>query len=68
VEPLIPSIVDGIHAAFSIATASTFTVGIITAALAFVVVAVLLPATRRESRADEADAAVAPAGPEMVVE
>jgi len=68
VEPLVPSIVDGIHAAFSIATASTFTVGIITAALAFVVVAVLLPATRRESRRDEADAAVAPTGPELVVE
>ena len=46
VEPLIPAIVDGIHTAFSIATGGTFLVGIVTALLAAVVVAVLMPAGR----------------------
>ena len=55
VEPMIPAIVDGIHNAFSIATASTFVVGIGTALLAFLGVAVLLPASRREARAAAAD-------------
>jgi EmrB/QacA subfamily drug resistance transporter len=43
VAPLIPAIVSGIHEAFSLATAATFTVGIFTALLAAVVVFVLLP-------------------------
>ena len=43
VAPLIPAIVSGIHKAFSLATAATFTVGIFTALLAAVVVFVLLP-------------------------
>jgi hypothetical protein len=55
VEPLIPGIVAGIHEAFSIATASTFVLGIVTALLALVVVAVLLPAGRTV-RTDEVDA------------
>ena len=44
VEPLIPGIVDGIHTAFSIATGATFVVGIVTALLAALVVAVVMPA------------------------
>jgi EmrB/QacA subfamily drug resistance transporter len=44
VEPLIPAIVDGIHTAFSIATGSTFVVGIVTALLAALVVALIMPA------------------------
>src|SRR5438309_2140447 len=46
VQPLIPAIVHGIHEAFSIATASTFVLGIGTALLAALVVLVLMPATR----------------------
>ncbi|TMB51588.1 MAG: MFS transporter [Chloroflexi bacterium] len=46
VQPLIPAIVRGIHEAFSIATASTFVLGIGTALLAALVVLVLMPATR----------------------
>ena len=44
VEPMIPAIVDGIHTAFSIATGATFVVGIATALLAALVVAVVMPA------------------------
>ena len=55
VEPLIPAIVDGIHTAFSIATGSTFVVGIVTALLAAGLIAVLMPAgkigEREEARA-----------------
>jgi hypothetical protein len=43
IEPILPAIVAGIHSAFSTATAATFTIGIVTALLAAVVVAVLLP-------------------------
>jgi len=43
VAPLVPSIVAGIHAAFSIATSATFTVGIVSALAAAVIVVVLLP-------------------------
>ena len=46
VEPLIPGIVGAIHEAFSIATASTFVIGIVTALLAALVVLVVLPAGR----------------------
>jgi EmrB/QacA subfamily drug resistance transporter len=44
VEPMIPVIVDGIHTAFSLATASTFLVGIVTALLAALIILVLMPA------------------------
>jgi len=44
VEPLIPDIVNGIHTAFSIATGATFMVGIVTALLAVLVVALIMPA------------------------
>ena len=40
-EPFVPAIVEAIHRAFSIATASTFTFGIAAAAVALVVVAFL---------------------------
>ena len=56
VEPLIPAIVEGIHNAFSLATASTFFVGIFTALAAFLVVAVVLPARRREAGVVATDA------------
>jgi len=46
-EPFVPAIVEAIHRAFSIATASTFTFGIAAAAVALIVVAFLreTPAT-----------------------
>ena len=43
VEPLIPAIVDGIHAAFSIATGAAFMVGIATAVIAAVVSVLTIP-------------------------
>ena len=46
VEPMIPAIVSGIHAALSIATGATFVVGIVTALLAALVVLVVMPAGR----------------------
>ncbi len=46
VEPFIPAMVAGIHEAISIATASTFVVGIVTALLAAVLVLVLLPGVK----------------------
>jgi hypothetical protein len=46
VEPLIPGIVNAIHESFSIATASTFVMGIVAALLAALVVLVVLPAGR----------------------
>jgi EmrB/QacA subfamily drug resistance transporter len=46
VEPFIPAMVTGIHEAISIATASTFVVGIGTALLAALIVLVLLPGRR----------------------
>jgi EmrB/QacA subfamily drug resistance transporter len=46
VEPIIPAIVSGIHQAFSLATASTFVVGIFSCLIAAVVVLVLMPAGR----------------------
>jgi len=52
VEPLIPGIVNGIHTAFSIATGSTFVVGIITALLAATLIAVLMPAGKIGERED----------------
>jgi hypothetical protein len=46
VEPFIPAIVSAIHEAFSIATGSTFVLGIGSALLAAVVVFLVLPAAR----------------------
>jgi EmrB/QacA subfamily drug resistance transporter len=46
VEPFIPAMVTGIHEAFSIATASTFVVGIGTALLAALLVLVALPGVK----------------------
>ena len=43
VAPLIPQIVAGIHQAFSIATSQTFTVGIVSAVAAAVIVLALMP-------------------------
>src|SRR5438132_11175586 len=63
VQPLIPAIVDGIHEAFSIATASTFVLGIGTALLAALVVLVLMPATRMHVATQGAAEAVAPTLP-----
>ena len=44
VEPMIPAIVNGIHTAFSIATGSTFIVGVLTTLIAAIVVLVAMPA------------------------
>ena len=46
VEPFIPAMVTGIHEAFSIATASTFVVGIGSALLAALLVLVFLPGVK----------------------
>ena len=46
IKPLIPAIVAGIHDAFSLAIASTFTVGIVTALIAAVIVFAVLPRTK----------------------
>jgi EmrB/QacA subfamily drug resistance transporter len=46
VEPFIQAIVNGIYAAFSIATGATFLVGIVTALVAALVVLVVMPAGR----------------------
>ncbi|MDP9468666.1 MAG: MFS transporter [Chloroflexota bacterium] len=53
VAPFIDAIVAGIHQAFSIATASTFTVGIVSALLASLLVLVLMPTTRIGERPGE---------------
>jgi hypothetical protein len=52
-EPFVPAIVDAIHRAFSIATASTFTFGIAAAALAVIVVAFLREAPARAAATEE---------------
>jgi EmrB/QacA subfamily drug resistance transporter len=44
VQPMIPAIVDGIHQAFSLATASTFFVGIVTALVAALIIQLVMPA------------------------
>jgi MFS family permease len=61
VEAILPQIVSGIHNAFSIATGSTFVVGIISALLAAAVVAVFLPAGKMGESAHQ-EAAVPTAG------
>jgi len=53
VEPLIPAIVSGIHGAFSLATASTFVIGIFATLVASAVVLVLMPAGRVGFAADD---------------
>jgi hypothetical protein len=63
VKPLIPAIVSGIHQAFSIATASTFVIGIGAALLAALLVLLGLPGGRM---GEGADATVpTPAGGEL---
>jgi EmrB/QacA subfamily drug resistance transporter len=52
VQPFIDGIVKGIHEAFSIATASTFTVGIITALFAALLVTIGLPSARMGATAE----------------
>lgn len=61
VEPMIPAIVDGIHAAFSIATGATFVVGIVTALLAAFLLLVLMPAGRVGEREETAARTLEPA-------
>src|SRR5688500_2088597 len=56
VEPFVPAIVDGIHQAFSIATAATFGVGILTALVAALVVLVVLPGRRMGEGAESEEA------------
>ena len=64
VEPFVPMIVDGIHEAFSIATAATFFVGIVTALLAALLVLVLLP-SRRMGEGAESNAEAEASEPAM---
>jgi predicted MFS family arabinose efflux permease len=63
VEPLIPGIVAGIHEAFSLATAATFVLGIVSALIAALVVLVVLPAGRMGERSGEPAAHLAEAEP-----
>ncbi len=65
VQPLIPAIVDGIHTAFSIATASTFVVGIVTALLAALLVLVVMPAGRMGETEQAAETTLTEATPEF---
>jgi len=53
VEPLIPGIVNAIHTAFSLATASTFTIGIGTAIAAALVVLLVMPGQTAAHRTEE---------------
>jgi EmrB/QacA subfamily drug resistance transporter len=57
VEPLIPGIVSAIHTAFSIATAATFTVGIVTALAAAAIILFVMPGGRMGHRAEAAEGA-----------
>jgi EmrB/QacA subfamily drug resistance transporter len=52
-EPFVPAIVEAIHQAFSIATASTFTYGIAAAALVLVVVAFLRETPARAAATED---------------
>jgi len=52
-EPFVPAIVDAIHRAFSIATASTFTFGIAAAAVALIVVAFLRETPARQASTED---------------
>jgi EmrB/QacA subfamily drug resistance transporter len=55
VEPFIPAMVSGIHEAFSIATASTFVVGIFAAAAAGLLLLVALPGRRMGEGSEPAE-------------
>jgi EmrB/QacA subfamily drug resistance transporter len=57
VEPFVPAMVTGIHEAFSIATASTFVVGIGTALLAALIVLVFLPGVKMGEGSEPVEAA-----------
>jgi len=52
-EPFVPAIVDAIHRAFSIATASTFTFGIAAAAVVLIFVAFLRETPARATEAED---------------
>jgi EmrB/QacA subfamily drug resistance transporter len=52
-EPFVPAIVEAIHRAFSIATASTFTFGIAVAAVVLIVVAFLRETPARAAAAED---------------
>jgi EmrB/QacA subfamily drug resistance transporter len=54
VQALVPAIVSGIHEAFSIATASTFVLGVGSSLLASLLIIVLLPATRMHTASEAA--------------
>jgi EmrB/QacA subfamily drug resistance transporter len=68
VEPMIPAIVNGIHTAFSMATGATFVVGIVTALLAALVVAVVMPAGRIGERETAGWRRTGDVGPEPLSE
>lgn len=72
VEPFIPAMVDGIHEAFSLATAATFGVGIVTALLAALLVLAFLPGRRMgegfESESDSESVAAGSAVPSLEAE
>jgi EmrB/QacA subfamily drug resistance transporter len=55
VEPFVPAMVSGIHEAFSIATASTFVVGLVTAAAAALFLLVALPGRRMGEGSEPAE-------------
>jgi hypothetical protein len=57
VEPYIPAIVGAIHGAFSIATASTFTIGIVTSLAAAGLVLLFREAPATAAARSEADGA-----------
>jgi hypothetical protein len=61
VEPFVPAIVDAIHQAFSIATASTFGIGIGASLLAAALVLLLREAPSRDEAPDVVTSPVAPA-------
>src|SRR5213593_243599 len=56
-EPFVPAIVEAIHRAFSIATASTFTFGIVAAVVVLIVVAFLRETPARAAVAEDEQAA-----------
>jgi hypothetical protein len=55
-QGLVPAIVSGIHQAFSLATASTFFIGVASALLAAFIVLVVMPAGRVGERVSAPDA------------
>jgi EmrB/QacA subfamily drug resistance transporter len=68
VEPLIPGIVNAIHTAFSLATASTFMVGIVTAALAALIILLVMPAGKVGERIESTRSRPLPDRPEPALE